>query len=129
MFSGLKQAKQLWRETCAQLCLTLQPHGLEPTRLLSPRDFTGNNTGVGCLPFLSPGDLLNSVIQPTSLVSPALTGGLFTISATWEAQCVVIRGDVTYFKIVSSGNSLAAQWLGLCVSCAGGTSLIPWLGN
>ena len=81
------------------------------------------------LPFLSPGDLLNSGIEPTSLVSPALTGGFSTISARWEAQCVVIGGDVTYFKIVSSGNSLAAQWLGLCVSCAGGTSLLPWLRN
>ena len=27
---------------------SLQPHGLQPTRLLSPRDFPGNTTGVGC---------------------------------------------------------------------------------
>ena len=33
----------------AQSCLTLlQPHGLEPSRLLRPRDFPGKNTGVGC---------------------------------------------------------------------------------
>ena len=35
---------------CAQLlktCLTLQPHGLQPTRLLCPRDSPGKNTGVG----------------------------------------------------------------------------------
>ena len=25
-----------------------QPHGLQPTRLLCPRDFPGRNTGVGC---------------------------------------------------------------------------------
>ena len=25
----------------------LQPHGLQPTRLLSPWDFSGKNTGVG----------------------------------------------------------------------------------
>ena len=30
------------------------------------------------LPFLSPGDLPNPGIEPTSLVSPALTGGFFT---------------------------------------------------
>ena len=81
------------------------------------------------LPFLSPGDLLNSGIEPTSLVSPALTGGFFTISATWEAQCVVIGGDVTYFKIVSSGNSLAAKWLGLkCFHCRA-SGFNPWSEN
>ena len=32
----------------AQLCLTLQPHGLQPARLLCPWDFPGKNTGVGC---------------------------------------------------------------------------------
>ena len=31
----------------AQLCLTLQPHGLKPARLLCPWDFLGKNTGVG----------------------------------------------------------------------------------
>ena len=27
---------------------SLQPHGLQPTRLLCPRDFPGKSTGVGC---------------------------------------------------------------------------------
>ena len=27
---------------------SLQPHGLQPTRLLCPWDFPGKNTGVGC---------------------------------------------------------------------------------
>ena len=31
-----------------QSCLTLQPHGLQPTRLLCPWDSPGKNTGVGC---------------------------------------------------------------------------------
>ena len=30
-----------------QLCLTLQPHGLWPTRLLCPWNFPGINTGAG----------------------------------------------------------------------------------
>ena len=29
-------------------CLTLQPHGQQPTRLLCPRDSLGKNTGVRC---------------------------------------------------------------------------------
>ena len=35
---------------------------------------------------LSPGDLLDPGIKPESLMSPALAGGLFTTSATWEDQ-------------------------------------------
>ena len=31
-----------------QSCLTLQPHGLYPARLLCPWDSPGKNTGVGC---------------------------------------------------------------------------------
>ena len=31
-----------------QLCLTLLPHGLQPTRLLCPWDFPDKSTGVGC---------------------------------------------------------------------------------
>ena len=32
---------------CAQLCWTLQTHGLKPANLL-PCNFPGKNTGVGC---------------------------------------------------------------------------------
>jgi len=35
---------------------------------------------------LSPGDLPNPGIKPTSLMSPALAGRFFTTSATWGAQ-------------------------------------------
>ena len=37
------------------------------------------------LPCLSPGDLPNPRIKPAPLTSPALAGGFFTTSATWEA--------------------------------------------
>ena len=39
-------------------------------------------SGLPCPP---PGDLPNPGIQTTSLVSPALAGGFFTTSTTWEA--------------------------------------------
>ena len=50
------------------------------------------------LPFPSPGDLPNSGIKPASLVSPALAGGFFTISTTWEAPkflqtCQIIQNN------------------------------------
>ena len=38
-------------------------------------------------PFHSPGDLPEPGIRPNSLVSPALAGGFFTPSATWETLC------------------------------------------
>ena len=38
------------------------------------------------LPFPSPGDLPDPGIEPTALVSPALAGGFFTTSTTWEAH-------------------------------------------
>ena len=40
-------------------------------------------SGLPCPP---PGDLSNTVIKPISPVSPALAGGFFTTSTTWEAQ-------------------------------------------
>ena len=39
-------------------------------------------SGLPCPP---PGDLTNQRIKLTSLMSPALAGGFFTISTTWEA--------------------------------------------
>ena len=33
---------------CSVVSKSLGPHGLEPTRLLSPWDFPGKSTGVGC---------------------------------------------------------------------------------
>ena len=37
------------------------------------------------LSFPTPGDLCDPGIEPMSLVSPALAGGFFTTSTTWEA--------------------------------------------
>jgi len=39
-------------------------------------------SGLACPP---PRDLSEPGIKPTSLMSPALTGGFFTTSTTWEA--------------------------------------------
>ena len=52
--------------------------------LLYPQNFPGKNTEVG-LPCPPPGDLPHPVIEPVSLMSPALSGGFFITSTTWEA--------------------------------------------
>ena len=54
---------------------SLQPHGLQPARLLCPWDSPSKNTGLPCPP---PGDLPNPGIELVSLMSPALAGGFFT---------------------------------------------------
>ena len=64
-FNGLYKIKE--REV-AQSCPTLQPHGLQPTRLLHPWDFPGKSTGVDCH-FLCQGNLPDPGIEPRS---PAL---------------------------------------------------------
>ena len=56
--SGILQARTLewvaisfsnaWKWSCLVVSNSLQPHGLQPTRLLYPWDFPGKSTGVGC---------------------------------------------------------------------------------
>ena len=46
-------------------------------------------SGLPCLP---PGDLPNPGIEPTSLMCPALTGGFFITSTTWEAHGHAYKG-------------------------------------
>ena len=57
---------------------SLQPHGLQPARLLCPWGFPGKNSGVvgkGSLALLQ-GNLPNPGMEP---VSPALAGSFFTV--------------------------------------------------
>ena len=44
----VQKSQKLFCCSVAKLCLTLRPHGLQPTRLLCPWGFSGKNTGEGC---------------------------------------------------------------------------------
>ena len=44
------------------------------------------------LPYPPPEDLSNPGIKPMSLTSPALSGGFFTSSATWETPGYSLEG-------------------------------------
>ena len=43
-------------------------------------------------------DLPNPGIEPTSLMSPALTGGFFTTSITWEAPKIPLEVNIFSYK-------------------------------
>ena len=72
---------QLLKDSCMhakslQLCLTVQPCGLHPARLICPWDSPSKNTGLG-----APTQGSN----PYLLSLPTLTSRFFTTSTTWEA--------------------------------------------
>ena len=86
-----------------QLCLTL----CDPMDS-SPQDPPCNNTGVGWLPCPLPGDLPYPGIKPMFLKSPALAGGFFTTSTTWEAQNNGVKIKVWRFFSKSRNNYVEA---------------------
>ena len=63
---------------------SLQPYGLYVAGQASlSMGFSRKNTGVGCCDLLW-GSSSDTGMEPVSLVSPALAGRFFIISATWE---------------------------------------------
>ena len=67
---------------------SLQPYRLEPARLLCPWGFSSQEFWSG-LPLGSPGHLPDPGIEPVSLMTSALAGGIFTTSTTWEVLAPV----------------------------------------
>ena len=89
--------------SCLVVSNSLQPHGLSPTRLLCPWDFSGKNTGMDCH-FLPQGIFPIQGSNPHLLKSPALASGLFTTSATcWPAGSLPLAPPFTslHFSSVS----------------------------
>ena len=50
------------------------------------------------LPFPSPGDIPDLVIEPTSLMSPALAGGLFTMAPSGK----LLKWEIGFFSNVTN---------------------------
>ena len=67
-----------------QMCLTLCNPWTVACQGPLPMEFSRQEYW-GRLPFLTPEDLPDPGIKPTSLASPAMAGGFFTTSTTWEA--------------------------------------------
>ena len=47
-FPSPMHESEKWKESRSVMSNSLQPHGLQPSRLLRPWDFPGKSTGVGC---------------------------------------------------------------------------------
>ena len=77
MYAQLLSIVQLFVTPCS-------PPGSSVHGILQARQLEG-------LPCSPPGDLPDSGIEPKSLMSPALTAGFFTTSATWEAPYHIIN--------------------------------------
>ena len=73
------------------------------------------------LPFPPPGDLPNPRIKPTSQVSPALAGGFFTISTTWEA---LLTPDFTPYGKGIAGCPHYDQAVGQADAAHGGSATL-----
>ena len=78
---------------CVCVCACMHVHALLtqscPT-LCDPMDCSPPGSSVHEFPFPSPWDLPNLGIKPKSLASPALAGGFFTTSITWEVQIYIL---------------------------------------
>ena len=76
----------------AQLCLTL----CDPMNCSQPGSSVHGIPQAGTLEWTAmewippPGNFPNPGIEPISLISPALAGGFFTTSTTWEAQTTCV---------------------------------------
>ena len=80
---------------------------LQPARLLCPWDSPGKNTRVGCR------GLLQGIFPPQdrtcSLTSPALAGGFFTTSFTWEARtqaCLQTKAEIRQLSFLTLNKEL-----------------------
>ena len=60
--------------------------------------------------FPPPGNLPDSGIEPTSLMSPALEGEFFTTSTTWGEPRWLINNRNLFFTALQSGSLTSVCW-------------------
>ena len=83
LYDNILRIMCLVAQSCPTLCDAMDC--MQPARLLCPWGFSRQEYWNG-LPCPPPGDLPNPGTEPESPASPALAGGFFTTSATWEAS-------------------------------------------
>ena len=86
-----------WSVSLSFMPDSLQPHGLQPIRLLSPWDFPGKDTGVGCYflllgIFLTQGPnscLLHGQLSSLLLSQQGSPAKKYNASQTWHSAYIV----------------------------------------
>ena len=79
------------------------------------------------LPCTTIGDLHNPGMETTSLMSPALAGGFFTTSPTWEAQAIYVSPYQSFAR--NSGTYMSRIWVAdLQVAHSLGFTKYCWIG-
>ena len=102
-----------------QLCLTL----CDPITAAHQAPFSKGFSRQECwsrLPCPSPGDLPDPGIEPTSLMSPSLTGRFFNTSATWETPTVTWNLVLNERKAghVKLRSHLVPLWTWVIIKCS-----------
>ena len=90
----------MWN-VCSVMSNSLQLHGLQPTRHLFHGILQARKLEWVAIP--PPEDLPDPGIKTSSLAPPALAGGFFTTSATWEAlliQMLVVYSVFQFSKVI-----------------------------
>ena len=106
-----------------QLCLTVcdpmdySPSGFSVHGILYARILEW-------MPCPPPGDLPDSGITPTSLISPVLAGGFFTTSTTWEAPVIPFQ-LTNYSCFISFGQEPSTAFKAKGITKPLSESLIP----
>ena len=80
------------------LSCVLRPQWIIACQAFLPVGFPRQEYWSG-MPFPPSSNLLYPGIEPASLASPALAGGFFTTSATWEAPSITVYGAYGYLLV------------------------------
>ena len=79
-FPSPRRESEMWKWSRSVVSDSSQPHGLQPTRLLHPRDFPGKSTGVGCHCLLRQNAVLGCNLKNDRMISVHFQGKPFNIT-------------------------------------------------